>query len=251
MSELTLGELSAFRKAVPPLVGQALLWIFGSISTVIAVAVVVFSNGNPFAIAGLLGALVVAVVTIYRVDWGLYLFVLMVFLFDQFAIPGVPSLTYSVGYFLNINAITYLPTVRAAVVNPMEVQLLGLFLVWLLAGFGSGKLSLVRIPLKIPFLLFFAAVVGSLVHGWAGGGDAIASLWETRAFFYLGIMYFFVPQIIQTKDQVQTLMWFCIAGISFKALQGSIRFASMGFSFGWWPNIVQARATTRNCCGRR
>jgi hypothetical protein len=201
--------------------------------------VLVLSNGNALAGVAFLALLVVVFVTLYRVDWGFYLFVFMVFFFDQFAPVGYPALGYEVGYFRNLNAISYLPTIKEGVVTPMELQFVLIFFVWVLTAALRKDVRLIPVSLKFTTVMFFLAVAGAVVYGQAQGGDFIIALWEVRGLFYLGILLFFVPQIIQTQKQLQTLLWVCIAGISFKAFQGAERFVANGLTFGMWPNVVE------------
>jgi len=215
---------------------RALLLVGGS---VLLSAILVLSGGNVLACLAFLALLIVVFVTLYRVDWGLYLFIFMVFFFDQFAPDGYPGLGYEVGYFRNLNAIPYLPTINEGVVTPMELQLVLIFFAWVLTAALRKDVQLIPVSLKFTTVTFFLAVVGALVYGQAQGGDFIIALWEVRALFYLGILFFFIPQVIQTKKQLQTLLWICIVGISFKAFQGAERFAANGFTFGWWPNIIE------------
>ena len=201
--------------------------------------VLFISNGSFVAGVAVLGLIAIVLITLYRVDWGFYIFIFMVFFFDQYAPPGFPTLGYSAGYFLNMNAISYLPSIKEGVVTPMELQLMLIFLVWVIVAAVGKNIHLTPVPLRFTVIPLFLAVIGSIANGLAHGGDLVISIWETRALFYLGIMFIFVPQIIQTRQQLQTLIWFCIAGISFKAFQGAERYASLGFSFGSWPNVYE------------
>jgi hypothetical protein len=205
-------------------------------ASLILSVVLLLTNGSLVASIALLGLIVVVLVTLYRVDWGFYLFIFMVFFFDQYS-TEFSSFTDQVGYFNNFNAISYLPTIKEGVLTPMELQLALLFFVWVLVVAVRKNVQLTPVAPKLTATMFFLALIGSLVHGLATGGDLVVSLWETRALFYLGIMFVFVPQIIQTREQLQTLIWFCIAGIAFKAFQGAERYAALGFTFGYWPHI--------------
>jgi hypothetical protein len=207
--------------------------------SLVLAAVILLTNGDMVAGLAFLGVLTVALVTFYRVDWGFNIFIFMVFFFDQYGVRGFSSFTDQVGYFLNVNNIYYLPPIREAVITPMELQLLLVLFVWVFVAALRKNVHLYTVPLKFPAALFYIAFVSSIMYGMARGGDFVASMWETRALFYLGIMFIFVPQVIQTKRQLQNLIWFCVAGITFKALQGAIRFASLGFSFGSWPNVYE------------
>jgi hypothetical protein len=212
--------------------------VLSVIGSLLITLILVQTNGNLFVVLALISSLLIVGVTFYRVDWGFYVFLFFIFFFDQFGPPGFQSVTSMVGYFLNLNAISWLPSFDQGVVTPMELQLVFLFFVWLLVAAIRQSLSIVRIPLKSPALLFALTLITWIIYGKSAGGDFVVALWETRAFFYLIIMLFFVPQIIRTKEQIHSLLWVCIAGITIKAVQGAIRYAENGFSFGWWPNIV-------------
>lgn len=194
--------------------------------------ILILTYGNIFATIAFLVMVVVIALTLYRVQWGFFLFIGFVLLFDQFHIPGFYPLTYKVSYFNNIKEISYLPFVDAAVVNPLEVQLLFILLVWFVVSGFNKRVHFNSIPLWQSALAFFLGMISFVVYGLQRGGDFLVSLWEVRALFYFGIMYFFVPQVIQTKDDLRALMWVCIAAIAVKAFQGIFRFVQQGFTLG-------------------
>ncbi|HEY6952536.1 MAG TPA: O-antigen ligase family protein [Bacteroidota bacterium] len=193
-------------------------------------AVLVATDGNMFAGAALLGAIVVLCLTLYRIEWGLYLFVGFVLTFDQFDIPGFDPITLKVAYFHNLKEIPYLPSIGAAVLNPLECQLLLLLLVWFVVTFMRKHSRLTRVPGWGAALVFFFGVVAFLIYGLRQGGEFLPALWEVRALFYFGILYFFVPQIIKKKEDVRAFFWVCTTAIAFKAFQADYRFVRMGFS---------------------
>jgi len=201
--------------------------------------VFVLTDGNTTTAGGLVCIFAVCAITAYRVEWGFCLFFFVVLLFDQYSIPGFPTPTTTIGYFLNINAIGWLPHIDQGVINLMEIHLLLLFSVWFLIGVLRGSLRPVSVPFKGTLALLFVALIGSIAHGIALNGDTTISLWETRAFFYMGLMILFIPQVIRTEEHVHLLVWSAIAGVTFKALQGAERYASLGFSFGRWPEIYE------------
>jgi hypothetical protein len=211
----------------------------GAISALVAWMVLI-TNGNAFAVIGVLSVMVVMVVTLYRVDWGFYLFVLLVFVFDQFPIGGnLIPFTYTLGYLIQLSSIEYLPPFPDGKISPMELHLFFILIVWLLAIAGRSKSPGVKIHIKVPLMLFIAAGVASFFYGIARGGDISFSFWEIRALAYLVLLFIFVPKIIETKEQLQTLLWVMIIGIGFKAFQGALLFASMGFTMGTWPHIYE------------
>ena len=201
------------------------------LSGLVAAAVV---GGGDTMIGGLgvLGLIVVVFVTAYKIEWGFYAFLLLVLCIDQFEIPDFVSLTYKTEYFNNINIIQYLPKIEAASISPMELHLIFLVVVWALTIIFRSHKPLQRATVWQLGLVFLSWLLIGYLYGSGTGGNAVIALWELRGFFYLLIMYFFVPQIIQTPEQVRNVLWVSIAGISFKAFEGAYRMVSMGFSLG-------------------
>ena len=206
----------------------ASLAIFGPL---IVAAALLTSGGNVLATAAVAATLFIVVLSCCRLDWGFFFFIGMVLLFDQYEIPGFDSWTFKPLYFLNIKEISYLPHWENAVANPLELQLALLILVWLVLAGLKGEARIRSISVWGSALLFFLALACSFAYGLWRGGDFLPALWEVRALMYLGLLYVLVPQIIQTREQAHTLLWVCIGAISFKAFQGIVRFAELGFSF--------------------
>jgi len=190
----------------------------------------VFTNGDLYiSIAGLaIGT--IAIITYYRLEWGFFVFVGLVLVFDQFAIPGFEPMTYKASYFLTLNAI--FPNLSVGFLTPMEIHLCFLIAMWILVSVIKRDRQSSKTAIVAAVGLFFSWLIVSLVHGFANGGDPMISLWEVRALSYLGIMYFFTGKVIQTKEQVYTLIWICILAITCKALQGAGRFIAGGISLG-------------------
>ena len=234
-SEWAYGEeISTERGAGSPLLAILLIAIF----TLAVPAVLVATDGNIFAATACLMAGLIVFLSCYRVEWGFYLFIAMVLLCDQFEIPGFEPLTSRILYFKNLKEISYLPKLSEAIINPLELQLLLLILVWFVVFSFKKDLKIISLPIWGIALLFFFGIAGSLIYGLRRGGDLLPALWEVRALFYLGLLYFLVPQIIRTKQQVRTLMSVCIAAISFKAFQGVGRFIVKGVSFAGLPTLT-------------
>ena len=168
----------------------------------------------------------------HRIEWGFYAFLGIVLCVDQFEIPDFVSLTYRTEYFNNINTIQYLPKIEAASISPMELHLIFLVVVWILTIIFRSHKPLQRATVWPLGLVFLAWLLIGYMYGSGTGGNAVIALWELRGLFYLLIMYFFVPQIIQTVDQVRNVLWVSFAGITFKAFEGTYRMVSMGFSLG-------------------
>ena len=201
-------------------------------------AVLIASYGDFVACLAVISALAVVAITFYRVDWGFYIFLAVVLVLDQYPIPGIQSFTAKIPYFLNLKESGSLESAGFAVVNVLELHLLLIFLVWFVIVAVRKDSMLSHVPMWGAAILFLLALVLSFAHGMGIGGDYLVALWELRALFYFLVLYFFVPQIIQTKSQVQTLMWVVIGGISFKAIQAIWHFVELGFTFAGLPTLT-------------
>ncbi len=211
---------------------QARTTIFLIAGSVIAAAMLVMTRGKISAPVAFIAISVVAILTFYRVVWGFLTFVGMVLTFDQF-IPTEffgSRTVLGVEYFQNLKSLPALSGVGFAVMTPMEIHLFFIIIVWLLHIAFKKRVMLNRVPVSPAAILFFIWLAFSFVNGMRRGGDFLIALWELRALGYLGIMYFFVPQIIQTKKDIRNLMWVCIVAIAIKAFQGIARFVSIGFT---------------------
>lgn len=200
--------------------------------------IVLMTNGSLLAGAACLAGITVLLITYYRLDWSVYLFIGVVLVFDQFHIPGFEPLTFKAAYFRNIKEIPYFPQVSSAVVNPLEIHLLLLLLMWFVIVCVKKNVVVTHVLVWGVALVFYLGLIGSFVYGLKRGGDFLPALWEIRALFYLGWVYFFIPQIIRTKEQLQTLLGVCIAAIAFKAFQGIARFVRLGLSFQGFPTLT-------------
>jgi hypothetical protein len=217
---------------------EILLGVLLGVVSCIVSGILVLTNGNIFTAAALPIGATIVFLSLYRLDWGLNILIGAVLLFDQFALPGLSPPTFQVHYFYHIRDIPFLPRFDPGYLTPFEIHFLFVFFVWIIF-MVIKKIKLVnRVLVWFAALVFFLWILGSLLHGLLSGGMLLAALWETRALMYLGIFYFFIPQVVHTKEQVQSLMWICIGVISFKAFEGIARFISFGFRFPWGLDLM-------------
>jgi hypothetical protein len=195
-------------------------------------AVYLLTGGSIFLAVSVIGIAGVILLTLYRIDWGFMFFLGAVLAFDQFPPSGFDRSIIGKEYFQNLKSQPLLSSVDFAVANPLELHLFLIFMTWVFMILMKKPMTFLKVPGKGPVLLFFSWLTLSAVLGVGRGGDFLPALWEIRALFYLAILYFFVPQIIQSKEQVRQLFWVVIAALAFKTLQGSVRVINLGFSFG-------------------
>ncbi|MEX2456585.1 MAG: O-antigen ligase family protein [Balneolaceae bacterium] len=191
-----------------------------------------YFDGNIPLVVGVIYLTFTLLLSLFRVDISLYLFMFTVLFFDQYPIPDFASFTHDVRFFNNIKEISYVPFFEAAVVSPFEIHLAFITLALFLHASIKKKFSYKPVTVWAAFLFFFVVLVASFVNGLRGGGELLIALWEVRALVYLCLMYVIVSQIIDTKKQIYTLFWIFIVAITFKALQGVERFIDLGFTTG-------------------
>lgn len=197
-----------------------------------------FTGGNLPLVTGVMYLTLLLIISLLRTDVSLYLLVLSILIFDQYAVPGFDSFTRDVAFFNNLKEIRYVPFFHMGVVSPFDIHLIFL-------SFGLMTHAAIRKDFRFKpliawgaFLLFFLSFVFAFVNGMRNGGDFMVALWEVRAMFYFCLIYLIVPQIIDTKSQIRIFIWICIAGISLKAFQGVFRFVDLGFTTGGYAVLT-------------
>ncbi|MDI6802819.1 MAG: O-antigen ligase family protein [Bacteroidota bacterium] len=210
-----------------------LFWILGIVLTSIAISFMyVISEGSAFTSVAIILIALIITITFYRIDWGFILFVGMVLAFDQFPPRGYGITIIGQEYFQNLKSLKYFSKIDFAVINPLELHIFLILTVWIILISTGKKVNLMRVPVWLSTILFFAWLFLSFIYGMSTGGSFLPALWELRALFYLGIIFFLTPQIIQSREQIVNLIWVCIGAIAFKAVQGLIRLVRLGFNFG-------------------
>ncbi len=214
-----------------------ILWLLILFASMLSGGLYLF-DGNIPLVVGIMYLTFTLFLSVFRIDYSLYLFIFTVLLFDQYPIPGFPTITHDVRFFSNLKEIPYVPFFEAGMISPFEIHLL--FITLALVLHASIKKNFVYKPLTVwaAFLIFFFCLVAGFVNGLRGGGDLLIALWEVRALMYLCLMYVIVPQIVDTKRQIYILFWIIIIGITIKALQGVVRFIDLGITTGGYDVLT-------------
>ncbi len=206
--------------------------------SIIACTLLLKTGGNIVAAAGFVTVISIFLITFYRIDWGFYVFFFMVLFFDQFNIPGFNPVTFRMDYFKNLKENSYIPYFSAGVINPVELHLILMLLAWFVSVSVRKRTRIQHIQEWGLALIFLASLILSFANGMMSGGTFLPALWELRALFYFGFLFFMIPQIIQTKRQLEIIMWILIAGVVIKAFQGIVRFIALGFSNGGYETLT-------------
>lgn len=216
---------------------SSVLWILLFFASMMSTGMYYF-DGNVALVMGIFYLSFVLLLSLFRIDYSLYLFLFSVILFEQFAIPGFPTVTHDVSFFSNLKEISYVPFFEAGMISPFEIHIL--FITFSLFLNISIRRDFALKPLSVwgAFLGFFVCFVLAFINGMLGGGDFLVALWEVRALFYFCLMYVIVPQILDSKKQITLLFWVIIIGVTIKALQGVIRFVDLGFTTGGYAVLT-------------
>lgn len=172
------------------------------------------------------------VLSFIRIDISLYIFMASVMFLDQYPIPNFPSYSEKLNFFSNLKEIDYIPYFHTGMFSPAEMHLAFLTLSLVLYSILKLNIKFKPIPAPLPYIVFFGVMIFGMAYGLSRGGDFLVSLWEVRALFYFALIVILVSQIISTREQIRILVWIFIAGSTFKAFQGVLRFIEMGFTTG-------------------
>ena len=210
---------------------SSILWVLLLFAAMLGAGLFYF-DGNVALVTGIIYLTFVLIISVFRLDYSLYLFIFTVILFEQYAIPGFPSVTHDVSFFSNLKEISYVPFFEAGMVSPFEIHIFFLTFALFLHITTRRGFKLKPISVWGSFLFFFACLALAFLNGMRTGGDFLIALWEVRALFYLCLMYLIVPQILDSKAQISILFWVIIIGVTIKAMQGVARFIDLGFTTG-------------------
>jgi hypothetical protein len=209
----------------PPL--ATIVMIVGS---VVLPLIIVGTRGNVLLGALFLAVFVVLLLTIYRLDWGFYVWIGLVLISDNYAIPGFFSVTYAMHYLETLNA--SFVGMGIGVLAPIEVHALLIIFAFIVVAVVRKSIRMLRVPLGYVAGLFFSMLIVSLLYGTSRGGDSQMGLWEIRALLFFGLTFYLVRYVIRTREQLTAIMWVFVATIATKAFQAVERFIELGFDFG-------------------
>jgi len=197
-----------------------------------------YFDGNVALVTGILYFTFVLLLSLFRIDYSLYLVVFTTLLFEQYGIPHFTTITHDVLFFNNLKEISYVPFFDAGMINPFEIHILFITFSLFLHFAIRRDFVLKPIPVWGAFLLIVGFLMLSFLYGMVTGGDLMVAIWEVRALFYFCILYVIVPQLLDSKKQITVLFWIIIIGITIKALQGVGRFINLGFTTGGYALLT-------------
>jgi O-antigen ligase len=171
------------------------------------------------AVVGVLAGLVGVA---WQPRFGVYVLFALVNLFEN--VSADPLMR--VGYYLplQIDKLISPSGSGGVLINPFEVLLLIILLVWLGQSAAQRKVDFRRGRFWWPMMLFLFALLGGLVHG-AIAGDLHVGLWESRFLFYMVICYVLAANTIRSYRHLAVLTGIVLVCNALFAIEGAIRHA--------------------------
>lgn len=110
---------------------------------------------------------------------------------------------------------------NAVIVSPLETYLVLTFVSWLGRAVIQRKLEFFHTGVLFwPALMFISFVIFGLVYGIGRGGNLNIALWESRAMFYMPLMFVLTTNLIETRRHVSILSWLVMIAIFVNAIAG-------------------------------
>jgi hypothetical protein len=174
----------------------------------------VFFGVNPALIAWLI-YLAGAALIFYRPHYGLYLVLF-------FTLAGDALLVYWYPFTKNLSSAESLMYLHdSAIISPLEIYLLLIFVSWLGRGLAEHKINFYKSQLFWPALAFTFFIMFGLLYGIGRGGSLNIGLWEARPIFYISAMLILTNNLIIRRQQVSHLVWTIVLAIFVEGLIGT------------------------------
>jgi O-antigen ligase len=168
-------------------------------------------------VLGIAGALAVA----WQPRIGLYVLLALVTLFES--VSADPLMR--IGYYLPLQLdklVNSSSSGTGVLVNPFEVLLLFILIVYLAQGIARREFNFQRGRFWWPMMLFLVSLIGGLVHG-AMSGDLRIGLWESRFLFYMVVCYVLAANTIRTTRHLAVLTGLILICNAAFSVEGAVR----------------------------
>ncbi len=104
--------------------------------------------------------------------------------------------------------------------SPLELTIVWTLVMWFARAANERRLRIHFGPLFWPATVFLVFNAIGLIYGLANGGNRVIALWEVRAIFYLPLMLFLTGNLIETRSQLNTLVWVATLALFAKGVAG-------------------------------
>lgn len=115
----------------------------------------------------------------------------------------------------------------AATVSPLEMALLSGAAISMLRRYAATGRIVPRTTVETTMALFTAMLLWGLFRGITTGGDLRIAVIESRALFYIPLMYVIVQNECSSRRHLRTAMWFLLAGVAVQSVLTGLRFRQL------------------------
>ena len=152
---------------------------------------------------------------------GIVVLVLAATVVEQFPfpIPTAPG-TMLTDEILFFTSLTDGVGVSGVLINPLELTMAVILLVWLVKVARDRAWSAPRSPVAFGFVLLFGCVLMAAILGHLHGGDVRESLREARPWVYLTGLYFLGSMLLTSRQAIWAVLWALVIGTGIKGIQG-------------------------------
>lgn len=110
------------------------------------------------------------------------------------------------------------------VTSVAELLMALLLVIWVLKGVAERSTRWRRGTLALPVVLYMLMVLVGELHGVGTGGSVTVSLWELRGQIYMVVVYVLACNLINSRRDINALMWILVLAVGFRAIEGTIRY---------------------------
>jgi hypothetical protein len=192
----------------------AALWMSCYLGIVLASTWHLLTNSLSLSTAAWLIFFGGAAAIIYRPVTGVYMLAGLTLFGDFTLVPWYPFTKNLSSY----ESLLFLH--NAAIFSPLEIFLALTLLSWLVRVLFRRERAVHTGPLWWPLAAFTGFVTYALFYGLGRGGDTTIALWESRAIFYMPLIYLLTVNLIKTRGQINAVIWWAMLGIILKAVAG-------------------------------
>lgn len=191
------------------------LWFAGIIGATGVIGFQLFRSTPSFASVAWLILLAGVIAIFYQPRYGVYLIA-------SFSLAGDGLLTPWYPFIKNLSSAESLLYIgRATSFSPAEILIVLTFISWLGRAVILRKLKWYAGPLLLPALLFSAFITFGLVYGILNHGNMTIALWEVRSIYYLPMLLILTSNLIETRAQVNCLIWLIVIALFIDSLAGA------------------------------
>jgi hypothetical protein len=165
-------------------------------------------------VIGILAALGIAILTLYRPVFGLFVALGAAVLIEESSLRLATDLTD------RLNIFSWPPSLQGMFDRPIGLLFLLILAVTIIYRLVKREWPLRGGALIVPFSLFMLCVVLGVVHGMVTGGQLQIIVIEVRPLWYLFVTYLLAYNLISSRKQLRAFFWIVIVGAGIKGLQG-------------------------------